>query len=163
MSELAAVSLALSPNFWLYEFEVTNTGLSNHVPEDKIPNLRALCHFPLQYLRDRLGRVLITSGYRSPAVNRAVGGAKASRHLLGLAADCVFLDADRPAVWHEMQRLRALDLPFDQVVMYAQKGHFHVQIRLGRLPNRRELLLCRGPGDYIAWQPHMGVPEVERG
>ena len=41
-------------------------------------------------LRERFGAPLIVvSGYRSPAVNKAVGGAKASQHMQGLALDLV--------------------------------------------------------------------------
>ena len=42
----------------------------------------------LQKIRDHFGRpVVITSGYRTAAHNKSVGGAKSSQHLLGRAAD----------------------------------------------------------------------------
>ena len=44
----------------------------------------------LQALRDRIGKpIAITSGYRCPAHNRAVGGAAQSQHMRGTAADIV--------------------------------------------------------------------------
>ena len=53
-----------------------------------IENLRALCIEVLQPLRDYLGKpVVISSGYRSEEVNRAVGGVRGSQHLKGEAAD----------------------------------------------------------------------------
>ena len=53
-----------------------------------IENLKALCMEVLQPLRDYLGKpVVISSGYRSEEVNRAVGGVKGSQHLKGEAAD----------------------------------------------------------------------------
>ena len=41
----------------------------------------------LQPLRNRVGPIVITSGYRTPERNKAVGGAKYSFHLIGAAAD----------------------------------------------------------------------------
>ena len=53
-----------------------------------IENLKALCMEVLQPLRDYLEKpVVISSGYRSEEVNRAVGGVKGSQHLRGEATD----------------------------------------------------------------------------
>ena len=53
-----------------------------------IENLKALCLEVLQPLRDYLSKpVVISSGYRSEEVNKAVGGVKRSQHLKGEAAD----------------------------------------------------------------------------
>lgn len=42
----------------------------------------------LQCIREHFGKpITITSGYRTAAHNKSVGGAKSSQHLLGLAAD----------------------------------------------------------------------------
>ena len=49
----------------------------------------------LQSLRDRLGKPLIVrSAYRSPSHNRAVGGAPASKHMLGTAFDIAMSNHD---------------------------------------------------------------------
>ena len=39
--------------------------------------------------------IVVHSGYRAPAVNRAVGGVATSAHCLGLACDFVC-----PGIWH---------------------------------------------------------------
>ena len=54
---------------------------------EAIANLKRLCGW-LEVLRERAGRsIVINSGYRSPQLNRKVGGAPTSNHLTGCAAD----------------------------------------------------------------------------
>ena len=80
--------MKLSKNFSLSEFLVTSTGIENIPTKEVIENLRKLCVNVLQPLRDMYGKpIIITSGYRSPEVNKAVGGSKTSGHMLGTAAD----------------------------------------------------------------------------
>ena len=58
----------------------------------------------LQSLRNRLGKPLIVrSGYRSPSHNRAVGGAPASKHMLGTAFDIAMSNHD-PVTFAEAAR-----------------------------------------------------------
>ena len=52
----------------------------------------------LQTLRDRLGKpMIVRSAYRSPEHNRAVGGAKASKHIEGIAFDIAMANHDPEA------------------------------------------------------------------
>ena len=69
--------------------------LAKNIPSHvHIENLRRLCSW-LEMLRDEWNRrygegddpIIINSGYRSEAVNKAVGGVKGSNHLTGCAAD----------------------------------------------------------------------------
>ena len=89
--------MRLSKNFTYEELIHSNVaerkGLKNR-PKTKeeekkvIENLRALCIEVLQPLRDYLGKpVVISSGYRSTELNKAVGGVRGSQHLRGEAAD----------------------------------------------------------------------------
>lgn len=77
----------LTPNFSLEELSVTQTRLANAPPPEAVARLRTLAETLLEPLRAALGPVEITSGFRSAAVNRAAGGAAASAHLYGCAAD----------------------------------------------------------------------------
>ena len=83
--------MKLSPHFELWEFEVSQTaarkGLNNSVPKELLPNVTRLAEF-LEHVRQLLkSPIVISSGYRSLKVNKAVGGSPRSQHLLGLAAD----------------------------------------------------------------------------
>jgi hypothetical protein len=84
----------LSPNFTLAEFVASDTaeanGIDNTPPEAYLRNMErvACCLEGVRYLLDNKP-ITITSGYRCPPLNAAVGGADDSAHVLGLAADFV--------------------------------------------------------------------------
>jgi hypothetical protein len=80
----------MTKNFTLAELTKTNTGLPNALPKHLEPNLRALAENVLQPARDALGAIEVTSCYRSPEVNRKVGGASKSQHVQAQAADLKF-------------------------------------------------------------------------
>lgn len=80
--------MQLTKNFSLAELTATNTGIDNTPPQDIINNLLYLAGKVLQPARERFGKpITVNSGYRSPAVNKRVGGAASSQHLTGQAAD----------------------------------------------------------------------------
>ena len=82
----------LAPNFWLSELlhseAATRLGLDNWPDAASISNLRNLAGPGIQRVRDLLGvPVIISSGYRGPALNRHIGGSTTSQHMQGLAID----------------------------------------------------------------------------
>jgi zinc D-Ala-D-Ala carboxypeptidase len=82
----------LSLNFTLQELtksqEALRKGLNNSPSQEVVSNLQELSNMVLQRVRDHFGKsVTVTSGYRSPEVNAAVGGSKTSDHCKGQAAD----------------------------------------------------------------------------
>ena len=87
--------MRLSVNFSLRELCKTKTGIENVPNEEQVNNLKRVCGW-LEKLRKRWNEryadignggmeepLIINSGYRSPAVNKAVGGAPTSNHLTG--------------------------------------------------------------------------------
>lgn len=71
-------------------------GLSNVPTFLDVVNLSRLCETVLDVARKELNApITVTSGYRCPAVNKAVGGARNSQHLYGLAVDIVCDDMPR--------------------------------------------------------------------
>ena len=88
----------LSQHFTLGELCKTSANLENVPNEAQVNNLKRLCGW-LEELRRRPSPspsllregseepIIINSGYRSPEVNRAVGGVPDSNHLTGCAVD----------------------------------------------------------------------------
>ena len=87
-------SIRLSEHFTLAELTKTKTNLTNVPNEAQVANLKRLCGW-LERLRSEWNRrygegddpIVINSAFRSPAVNKAVGGSPSSSHLTGCAAD----------------------------------------------------------------------------
>lgn len=83
--------MRLSDHFTLAELTVTQQrGLDNTPSPAAIDNLRKLAAM-METVRCALGDkpIIVTSGYRSPAVNKAVGGSVYSEHMIGSAVDFI--------------------------------------------------------------------------
>lgn len=120
----------LTQNFTLYEFLKSDTARArsiSNVPAtvaDLVRVIDNIAHLAdiLQSVRNQYGGAIrITSGYRCPALNRAVGGVPDSYHLRGAAAD--LQAADMPRL---LQCLRKHDAELKTIV---ENGWYHVQLR----------------------------------
>lgn len=137
----------LTPHFRLSEFTGSQTAarlrLDNTPPAGAIANLTALCNNVLEPLRAHYGRpIVISSGFRAPAVNRAIGGSPTSQHCKGEAADL-----EIPGVSNvDVARWIAANLAFDQLILefytpgQPSSGWVHVSYRP---PCRRDVLTAR--------------------
>lgn len=85
--------MKLTPHFTLFELTRSDTAtrlkLDNTPPQELLPRLIRVAEM-LERIRTTLDcPVIVTSGYRASAVNRAVGGVTTSDHSQGHAADFV--------------------------------------------------------------------------
>lgn len=84
--------MKLSKNFTYEELiastTASNKGIDNTPTEDQVAQLKLLCEKVLQPIRDKYNHpIIITSGFRCKALNKAVGGSNTSQHMMGQAAD----------------------------------------------------------------------------
>ena len=111
----------LTKNFTLEEFTDSQTaarkGISNAPSPSAMKNLERLAE-TTEKVRAILGDrpVIISSGYRSPKVNAAVGGSKSSAHMSGLAVDFTCPSFGAPlAICKELQS-HMTELKVDQLI-----------------------------------------------
>lgn len=146
--------MILSQNFQLSEFTRSATaeqrGIDNTPSDTIVVNLLVLCTTILQPLRQHAQRpITISSGYRSPALNAAVGGATNSQHMLGQAADIAIpltpdgsrQDTDLARDWYAFIRDH---LAFDQLIYERNaqgKVWLHVSCQRDPRRNRRKIIV----------------------
>lgn len=146
--------MKLSEHFELKEFVASRTAKSLRINNEPAPcdieHLKRLCDTVLEPLRSMFGdnaRVYITSGYRCPELNKAVGGVSNSQHLQGLAADIHVAVVDNTVVPVRVSYVNPYDvfttvnsLPsVDQSILYD--GFVHVSIAPdGRSPRNEHII-----------------------
>lgn len=144
----------LTKNFTLAELtksqQATRLGLSNEPTLEHQAALKALCVNVLQPARDALGPLTVNSGYRSAAVNHAVGGSATSQHSKGEAADIEGVNVTN----FELAKWIANNCMFDQLILEGfdgtpRGGWVHVSYKNGY--NRKQILTAtfkNGQADY---------------
>ena len=112
----------LSRNFSRSEFACRCCGKADIDPRlvDALQELRDLANAPIR----------VTSGYRCPEHNRAVGGAKQSRHLRRHAADIVIKSLSVTVMYELAEQVAAFRN--GGIGVYPEQGFIHVDIREGR-------------------------------
>ena len=136
----------LSEHFSLTEMVASETasrrGIYNDPPTALVDSLRVLCA-GLEKIRTLLGNqpIHVLSGYRSPELNAAIGGAFDSQHMRGEAADIICPDYGAPR--QVSLAIANSDIAFDQLIFEYQ----HVHVSFIR-PPRRDILTYQG-GAYV--------------
>lgn len=124
-------------------------GIDNTPDEYEIKNLERIAHAIFQPLRDHFDTAIaVTSGFRSKALNKAIGGSKYSQHIVGEALD---LDADvyGGVTNAELFEFIATRLEFDQLIWEFgdDENPAWVHVSLKREGNRgRKLKAVREDG-----------------
>lgn len=134
----------LSPNFTWREMLHSDTarreGISNQPSLFAASNLTRLAYQGLEPVRSHFGKSITpSSGYRSPALNLAIGGSLTSNHSVGCACDFEIIGVDNFEVAKWITK--NIDI-FDEVILEAYTGGNTGWIHLAIRPenNRRKIL-----------------------
>lgn len=142
--------MQLTKHFKLSELTVTKTGIDNTPNPEHLPHLYQLA-YALEVMRAGAYAsrpLIITSAYRNPRVNKAVGGVPNSAHTDGYAADFYVPNMTHLRLAQTgAAYLSANNIPFDQFIYETSRGIVHLSIDPA---NRRQILTqSGGPGSPV--------------
>lgn len=113
-----------------------SSGIDNTPPPGVKVKLETLVGRLLDPVREAWGKpIRVNSGFRSPVLNKAVGGAASSQHVTGEAAD---ITAGSPEENWKLFELIKKDFEYDQLIDEQNYTWIHVSYRAGR--NRNQVL-----------------------
>lgn len=146
--------MRLSKHFTLDEFiksaTATRLGIDNTPDEKALNCIQALVDNVLEPLRVHYGRpIIITSGYRCPKLNKAVGGSSTSQHAIGQAVDIRSVSDSREDNKELFDMIREMKLPFDQLI--NEFGYDWVHVSFGPR-NRRQVLKAEKSGGKTVYK-----------
>jgi uncharacterized protein YcbK (DUF882 family) len=143
----------LTPHFTLAELTQTKTGIENVPNEAQVENLKRLCGW-LEQLRRRWNNlygegddpIIINSGFRSPEVNKAVGGVSTSNHLTGCAVDIRCIGMEQAlryaAILLDISDLNRED--YDELLIEQKRNVIWIHFAVRPKDNRRRTNLSKG-------------------
>jgi len=146
----------LSPHFTLQEMTYSATaiqqGINNTPSADQTAQLKVLCSHTLEGIRTLCGNnpVMISSGYRSPQLNAAIGGASNSAHMYGCAADFTIAGYGSPYDICLLLQKNLQPLRIDQLIYERPSGvwvHVGIAIPPSTTP-RHQVLTITPQGTY---------------
>ena len=113
--------MRLSKNFTLKELTYSATalrlGIDNKPTKEGVMKLTLLATELLQPLRNEVGSIRITSGYRSPQLSEVIGSSSNSQHCRYEAVDMQFVQRNKMDNLSIYNTLIELDLDYDQCIL----------------------------------------------
>ena len=115
-------------------------GINNKCNIEQAGNIQRLIVEVLDPLREAYGKpIRVTSGFRSPELNKAVGGSRTSDHMTGCAADIVGTPNNKEENKKLFELVQELGLSYDQLIDEKNFRWVHVSFR-SKETNRMQVL-----------------------
>jgi len=134
--------MKLSKNFTRAEIEHSNTakrlGIKNEMSEKHLKNMQVLIDELIQPMRDAIGPIRISSGYRSPQLNQAIGGSTRSQHSKGQALDVQFWSGGKMNNKIIYDWILESGIEFDQMINEFDFAWIHISMKDSK--NRKSVL-----------------------
>ena len=134
--------MRLRKNFVLSEVTRSNTakrlGIDNAPKNNHLKSMQRIISELAQPLRDALGPIRITSGYRSPELNRAIGGSSKSQHCKGEALDLQFWKDGQMCNKEIYDWILKSETEFDQMINEFDYAWIHISLKENK--NRKQVL-----------------------
>lgn len=115
--------------------------INNNPTQEVKDNLNKLIDNVLDPLRELYGKpIIVNSGYRCTKLNKAIGGAKNSQHLVGQASDIRTVQNTKESNKELFDLIKNSKLPFDQLINEYDYNWIHVSYSPR---NRRQVLTIK--------------------
>jgi 4-hydroxy-3-methylbut-2-en-1-yl diphosphate synthase IspG/GcpE len=135
--------MKLSKNFTLPEIIHSNTakrlGINNAPNKEHLKNMQVLVRDLIQPIRDALGPIRISSGYRNPELNRAIGGSSKSQHCKGEALDLQYWRKGKMSNKEIYDWIVKSGIEFDQMINEFDYSWIHISLKSNG-KNRKQIL-----------------------
>lgn len=133
--------MKLTEHFTLEELTRTDTGIKNTPLKSEIDNLQVLAN-GLESIRKVINKpIVISSGFRCKALNRAVGGVDTSAHVLGYAADFTVSGLTNKDI---CEAIIKAGIKFDQLIDENKNGRQWVHISFDPFMRMEWLIYSNG-------------------
>lgn len=146
----------LTKNLTLQEAIKSNTatrlGIDNTPPPAIIERMVETAEKIFQPLRDALGPIRVSSFYRSPELNRAIGGSKSSQHCKGEAIDMQGITATNKMLFDSACELEEFDQIIWEFGTLEEPDWVHVSY--SPTHNRKQILRATKIGKRTAYVPY---------
>ena len=139
-------------NEFLISQEAIRFGIQNIPDKRAIENIQWLCTKILDPLREKIGKpIVISSGYRSPELNKKIGGAQfpPSQHTMGKAADIIVPGISAKQLMDFI--ITQTTLPFDQLIL-EYLSWCHISYDRDKVQQRGEKLLINQGTGYVPYK-----------